>query len=315
MSVRKLPSGEALEELKRRVAVAPPDELDGIAQELGYANADSLRRSLRSHGFSRHLVPKSDHVDIKRIKAPLPHDLSFLYLLNFCDWHDGHVLFDEDSLDGYIQWVRKTPNAYVTLDGDIIDCPTLSSRASAIYSQIRTPQEAIEHAADKLKPIKTRILAATDGTHEKRVSKETGIEPTREILAHLGLPLNIYAPDSVLLELNMGTDFKYHAYIIHGWGGARKTGGQVNKTEDLGGIIHADLYLTGHEHTLFMSRCNYIMPDLTLHRKVFVGCGGFMKYGDYLQSIGRKPPDIGTARIRLEGPTGKKGHKDIHVDI
>ncbi len=43
---------------------------------------------------------------------------------------------------------------------------------------------------------------------------------------------------------------------------------------------------------------------------LFIGCGGFKDYDGFLVSIGRRPPDIGSPRIRLDGT-----RKDIHVSF
>lgn len=88
----------------------------------------------------------------------------------------------------------------------------------------------------------------------------------------------------------------------------------MNKWEELAKVADADIFLAGHEHTLTHSRINHrwLSTDGTVQnkRKMFVGCGGFKDYDDFLVSIGRRPPDVGAPRIRLDGT-----RKDIHVSF
>jgi len=243
-------------------------------------------------------------------------EYNYIYVVPFADCHigeakDGVHLFREDVFDEYIDFVDRVPNAYAVVLGDIVALPGRYGRVTEIWHQAMTPQEQLNYAVKKFEPIKDKIIGVVGGTHEGRVYASVGLEVMSEFCSRLGLNhKHIYGRDGILLKIFFGRFHPkrerknvFYVYLIHGWGGARKTGGQVNKAEELGNLIHADLYLIAHEHTFFTSKNEYIMPTiggkLRTHQKTFVGVGSFAEYSHFLQAVGRRYPHIGAPIIKL----------------
>lgn len=96
--------------------------------------------------------------------------------------------------------------------------------------------EQIRLAADLLRPIAKRIIAADTGNHENRTYKTDGIDMMRLLCRELGVE-NRYAPEGVLCFLRFGDKlpaersgerkkqpYIYTIYATHGTGGGRKEG-------------------------------------------------------------------------------------------
>jgi hypothetical protein len=242
------------------------------------------------------------------------------YLVPLADIHVGDPGFNEELLRGYVAWIREC-GARVILLGDGLDAPTAGNRASDVWERSGVaPGDQLEVLTELLKPISENIDAAIPGNHEDRIYRALGWHPTKMLLSNLGVSGRVlYDQDAVFVRYVVGSrEFSYDVFAVHGWGGARKTGGHLNKAEELERAADADIYLVGHEHTLFYSRGATIMPNyssLVTKRRVFVGCGCFVRLTRFQKRIARKPPDMGAPRIRLEGSLGSKGHPDVHVSF
>ena len=260
-----------------------------------------------------------------------------VYVIPLSDMQIGNPSFDEDLFLGYRDWILERDNAFTVLPGDNLETPVLGNKAADVWDMYLTPEKARKKLRELLKPLADagRILGAVDGNHDIRTYQLTGHRITREILEELGCCVegknSIYDPEAIVVRLVFGKDtnsgsksgFTYSIYMTHGWGGARRTGAHVNKTEELAAVVtNADVYMIGHEHTLYDSRWDSaVIP--TSHsstmchekRQVFVGAGTFCRYTRFQKRIQRRLPNLGSPRIRLEGVCGKKSHKDIHVSI
>ena len=273
--------------------------------------------------------------DIPIVTHYLSPDYNAVYIIPLSDMQIGNPSFDEGAFLGYRNWILERPNAYTILPGDNLESPVTGNRASDYWDMALTPAKAKSKLKELLTPLAEvgRILGSVDGNHELRVYNMTGHRPIKEILEELGLPVegknSIYDPEVIVVRLVFGNDtnahggFTYSIYLTPGWGGARRTGAHVNKTEELAAVVtNADAYVIGHEHTLYDSRWDsaYI-PDspkaITCKekRQVFVGAGTFCRYSRFQKRIQRRLPNVGAPRIRLEGTCGHKSHKDIHVSI
>lgn len=263
-------------------------------------------------------------------------DYNAIYIIPIADTQIGDPGFYERLFLGYRKWILDRPNAYTVLMGDIYEQPVRGSKASDYWEMHLTPAKAKKKVKSLLEPLvkEKRILGAIPGNHEFRAYTYTGHCPLQDTLNELGLPTegkdSIYDPEALVVRIAFGTDksgssknFIYKIYMVHGWGGARKTGAHVNKAEELASVVtNADVYLVGHEHTLHDSRWDsaYI-PDsgspteCKEMRQQFVGCGTFCRYTKFQKRIQRRLPNLGAPRIRLEGISGHRTHKDVHVSI
>ena len=258
-----------------------------------------------------------------------------VYLIPLADMQIGDPGFYEGLFVSYRDWILERPNAYALLMGDMFEQPVVGNRASDFWDMHLIPAEAKKKAKELLRPLvdNKRLLGAVDGNHEYRAYKATGYSPLKTVLDEFNLPTegttSIYDPEALVVRIAFGTDrassgrFIYKIYFSHGWGGARRTGAHVNKTEELAAVVtNADVYVLGHEHTLFVSRWDsgYIPEALSATeckptRQLFVGAGTFCRYSKFQKRIQRRLPNLGAPRIRLEGISGHRSHKDIHVSI
>jgi hypothetical protein len=263
-----------------------------------------------------------------------------VYIIPLADEQIGDPGFYEELFLGYRKWILGRPNAFTLLVGDLYEQPVRNNKASDYWDIHLMPKEAVKKARELLKPLaeEGRILGGIDGNHEYRAYLATGESPMQNLLDKLGLPVegknSVYDPEALVVKIAFGEDkshgkqpsyrhFIYKIYFSHGWGGARKTGGQVNKTEELAAVVtNADVYILGHEHTLFVTRWDsgFIPDSLSATeckpmRQVFVGAGTFCRYSKFQKRIQRRLPNLGAPRIRLEGISGHKSHKDCHVSI
>jgi len=267
----------------------------------------------------------------------LSSEFKAIYIIPLSDEQIGDPGFYEELFLGYRSWILERPNAFALLPGDLFEQPVRGNRASDFWEVHLTPDKAKKKAKSLLKPLADagRILGAVDGNHELRAYLATGHSPLKDVLDELGLPTegdnSIYDPEALVIKVAFGTDkshrantkFTYKIYMTHGWGGARRTGAHVNKTEELAAVVtNADVYIIGHEHTLYDSRWDSaFIPDspralaCKQTRQVFVGGGTFCKYTKFQKRIQRRLPNLGAPRIRLEGVSGHRAHKDIHVSI
>lgn len=261
-------------------------------------------------------------IDIPKVTHKLAPDVECVYIIPLSDMQIGNPGFDEALFLGYRDWIMERPNAYTVLPGDIFEAPVVGNRASDFFEMALTPRGARKKAEKLLKPLADsgKILGAVAGNHDLRIYKSGGNEPIEMLLEKLGLKPSgkngIYDPMAIVIQLDIG-ELHYKLYMAHGWGGARKTGAHVNKTEELASVVtDADVYLLGHEHTLYASRWDSASIDNEEQpRQLFVGCGTFCRYSRFQKSVQRRMPNLGSPRIRLEGPNGSRGYKDIHVSI
>lgn len=246
----------------------------------------------------------------------LPQDQECVYLIPISDTHIGDPLFDEEKLQGYINWVAERPNAYIILLGDILNTATKDGLSDIYREQIKIP-EACEKVWKLFEPVKDRVLAWVEGNHERRLYKQVGGYLGQLVCSKYNW---LFCPDYVFLKLRLGKGkngkpLAYTIYGIHGWGGGRTSGAKVNKLEQLGNVCLVDIYLMAHQHESCFSQNIYFVPDTRNNhilevKRTFVSSGCFLKYGDYGLRAGYKPNKLGSPRLRLDGQ-----RRDVHCSM
>ena len=250
--------------------------------------------------------------DIKILNYDMP--TNRVYIVPIGDMHIGLKEFEVDKFLKYRSWILSNENAYVTLMGDIFETPISRVRTQdePITPSGMTVPETVDFAYDLFMPMRDRLIGVVEGNHELRSSMMTGGDALGTLMERMGLT-HIYDHDTLLIQIKVG-DVVYRQMVQHGWGGARRTGGQVNKMEEMSNVVgDADIYCTGHEHTLFMSRWDKDVArsgTVVELRQVYVGCGCFCKLTRFQKRIARRKPNIGSPRIRLNG-----SKRDVHVSI
>jgi len=229
------------------------------------------------------------------------------FIVPIADMHIGDPLFNEQAFLELRQWIEKTPNAFVILLGDILNCATKNS-ISDVYSEELPPQKAKKKALSLLKPIADRILAIIPGNHEYRIWKESGNDITEDLALMLDVP---YAREGILVNVKVGEyrnkgRINYTIYGTHGTGAGRTKGAKVNVLRRLRDIVLADIYVMGHIHETMIFWGAYYVPDvrhstLTKIPQLFVSTGSFLEWGGYAERGIFEPAGSVVPKIRLSG--------------
>ena len=252
---------------------------------------------------------------MRYVEVDLGENLEEAVIVPIGDMHIGAPLFDRELADEVIGFIKKTPNAFAVVVGDIINAATKNS-VSDIYSEVMTPQEAKKLAIKLLKPIGDRILAVVPGNHEKRVWKESGSDIVEDVAMILGIE-NRYDPAGVLLQIKFGQyrnrgKLRYTMYLTHGTGGGRTSGSKINVLKRASDIVLADVYVIGHVHApLFTSDVIHVPAangKIVEFKRFYVSTASFLKWGEYAEEKMLAPSAAVFPKIVLSG-------KERRVDV
>ena len=246
------------------------------------------------------------------IVADLPSDLKTLELVCISDSHIGDPQANEQALMEQIRYVEDTPNCYAIVNGDIMNNATKSS-PSDTYTEVMSPMEQMVKAVLTLKPIANKVLAITQGNHERRTSKESGIDLMRIIARELHLE-DKYSEGMAYIFIRFGEQNGHRAYrkvpytilVTHGNGGGRTVGAKANRLADLVSIADADIYLYGHTHQNMAFKEGFMRVDwrnnsISMVDRLFVNAGAFLDWGGYAEQNQYRPSVISTPHIFLSG--------------
>lgn len=248
---------------------------------------------------------------MKAIRCDLPY-AETIEIHPMADLHIGDSSSDYKSILERIEYIKKTPNAYCILDGDLMDTAIASSIGDTYGANLQ-PMEQLKQCVKLFEPIKDKILAVLPGNHEGRVYKSDGLDITELMCAQLGIPQK-YSPTTALLFIRFGKSkhgrhgrpMYYTAYVTHGSGGGRREGGKVNRLADLASIVDADIYIHAHTHlpVVFKEaffRVNGGNSSVALVDKMFVNTAASLNYGGYGDKQGFKPASKRSPVIYLDG--------------
>lgn len=244
-------------------------------------------------------------------------NIDHAYIIPIGDLHIGDPLFDEKKLKRMLEWIRKEPNTFVILMGDILNCATKNS-VSDTYSEIQNPQQAKKYAGELLDPVKDRILGSIDGNHEFRIWKESGVDIAEDLAERLDCP---YGKEGLLINIKMGREgnlnhaINYSIYCTHGTGAGRTIGAKANTLKRASEIVLADVYIIAHIHFMQSYADYYYVPDVIhkrviTHKRLYISSSSFLDWGGYAETKMLPPNKIGAARLRLDGTK-----KDCHCSI
>ena len=253
---------------------------------------------------------------MKTIVSVLPSDIKTLELVCISDSHIGDPYANEQELMKQIRYVEDTPNCYAIINGDIMNNATKSS-VSDSYNETLSPMEQIVKAVMLLKPISDKILAITQGNHERRTAKESGVDLMKIIAMELGL-LDKYSEGMAYLFIRLGEQGSHEHFrkvlytilVTHGNGGGRTVGAKANRLADLVSIADADIYLYGHTHNNIafkegFMRVNWRTYSIEMVDRLFVNSGAFLDWGGYAEQAQYRPSVIAPPHIFLSGSERK----------
>lgn len=253
---------------------------------------------------------------MKTIVSVLPSDIKTLELVCISDSHIGDPHANEQELMKQIRYVEDTPNCYAIINGDIMNNATKSS-VSDSYNETLSPMEQIVKAVMLLKPISDKVLAITQGNHERRTAKESGVDLMKIIAMELGL-VDRYSEGMAYIFVRLGEQNAHHHYkkvpysilVTHGTGGGRTVGAKANRLADLVSIADADVYLYGHTHQNMAFKEGFMRVDwhnnnVNMVDRLFVNSGAFLDWGGYAEQAQYRPSVIAPPHIFLSGTERK----------
>lgn len=245
------------------------------------------------------------------LTADLSQDIAELELYPLADLHIEDPLHDKQRAEQWRQEVLAASNRFIICNGDLVNA-ALRNSVTDTYNQTMSPNEAINAIADFLQPVSDRILAITEGNHERRFSKECGVNVMERVAKELGV-YNQYSDSAFLLFISFGKSkgrqsrkTVYSVYCKHGSGGGKRPGSKANRLADMAEVVDADIYLVAHTHqpiafrSLFY-RCDYRNRKITPVEKVFVNTNAFLGYGGYAEEMGFPPATTRYPKIVFNG--------------
>lgn len=249
---------------------------------------------------------------MRAIKCNLPY-ADMIEIHPMADLHIGDAHCDYKGILERLEYIKNTPNAYVILDGDLMDT-AIANSVGDTYGASLQPMEQLKHCVKLFEPIKDKILAVLPGNHENRVYRSDGLDVTQIMCAQLGLQ-DRYSPTTALLFVRFGKQIGkgskprpqlFTIYCCHGSGGGKLIGGKANRVEALAGIVDADIYIHAHTHAPLIFKQSFYRvsganSSVALVDKLFVNTAASLDYGGYGDYQGYKPASKQAPVIYLNG--------------
>jgi len=228
-----------------------------------------------------------------------------VYLI--ADVHVGSAQCNLEKFREVIDEISKIKNAYIILNGDLID-NTLKDSISFEYSGL-SPSSSINIICDILRPVASKILCINTGNHEYRTKKASDIDPNLLIATLLGVK-DKYSPGASILFVPLegaprkGFCTLFTILCYHGAGGGTKAGSKANKAADMSKICQADVYMMSHVHMPMVFKEDYIEIDKVHYSarqrtRTFVISNSFLDYGGYGERKGMTPATIAVPKVHL----------------
>lgn len=241
---------------------------------------------------------------MKEFNVKLNVEKNTFQLMVLGDMHIGDELCDLDLIKETIEYVKKTKECYVILNGDLINNALKTSKSDS-YKEQMTIEEEQDMLVELLMPIKDKILIMATGNHEYRTSLIAGINPLKAVAYALGIKDKLVDNESYVLNIEFGVAHniknvtnKYVVYGMHGGsGGGRKAGATANALHDMALVRpDMDLYIHSHTHTQINYNDMIFLYDRKTkktreHQRTFYNANAFLKYGGYAEQKGYKPTD------------------------
>ena len=249
---------------------------------------------------------------MRAIKCDLPY-ADVIEIHPMADLHIGDAHCDYKGILERLDYIKSTPNAYVILDGDLMDT-AISSSVGDTYGATLSPMEQLKECVKLFEPIRDKILAVLPGNHENRVYRTDGLDVTQLMCSQLGIQ-DRYSPTTALLFVRFGKQTRHNSqgrrqlytiYCCHGAGGGKLVGGKANRLEALAGIVDADIYCHAHTHALLIFKQSFYRvsgsnSSVALVDKLFVNTAAALDYGGYGDYQGYKPASKQAPVIYLNG--------------
>ena len=229
-------------------------------------------------------------------------------IIPIADVHLGDELCNLKLLKKVLERIKEEPNTYTIINGDLCNMALKNSKSN-VYRDSLSPMQQVIKTTELLEPIKDKILIIATGNHEDRTQKETDIDVTRLIARELGIEER-YSNGWWYLYLTFGQDARkrpvtYGITGVHGYGGGRKSGGKINRLEDMSQVVLADLYLMSHTHKPISTKnCMYIpyyqSKTLMKQEMYYLMTNSFLESdGGYAEKMGFPPSNTSITEAKL----------------
>lgn len=239
------------------------------------------------------------------IKADLG-DIARAIIVPFSDMHYGSPQFNEELFNENLAWARKRDDVWLILNADLIECATRTSIGAGIYEQSETLQQQLEWAIDTFMPFaeEGRILGSTNGNHEDRIYKSTGLDVSAIMAGAWGVP---YYKNGGFFKIKVSKQ-NYVFYGTHGSSGAKLPYTKIKSVLNLSSFMEGvDVYFMGHvhdlqTHTQEVQRVNSRNNTVERLERHFVLTGHYLNWeNSYAQQASMMPSKQGTPKIKLSG--------------
>lgn len=230
--------------------------------------------------------------DFEMIVHRFPFDIT---VYPIADVHYGALMHDKQKWYEFCKLIEAQDNAYVILNGDLVN-NNIRSAVGSPFDDFERPREQKNKMVEMLSPIKDKILCMTGGNHERRSMKDADDDVTYDIAAKLNIE-DLYRPNIAFMKIGIGKRIKENGRVspsatvviavTHGAGGGIYTGATVNRNERFGNVIdNLDCLVVGHTHKATVTRPSKIVCDVRTNKVytrdyLVVSCTSWQKYGDY----------------------------------
>lgn len=250
-------------------------------------------------------------VDLNKELNRKPEEIT---IIPIADVHIGDKLANLKLFKQVLERIKNEPNTFTIINGDMCNMALKNSKSN-VYADSLSPMQQVIKTVDYLQDIKDKILVIATGNHEDRTAKETDIDVMRLVARELGIE-DRYASAWWYLYLTFGQDIKGRAITyaitgVHGYGGGRKSGGKINRLEDMSQVVIADLYLMSHTHKPITTKgCIYLpyyqSKAISKQELYYLMTNAFLESDNgYAEKMGFPPSNTSITEAQLNGKAKK----------
>lgn len=212
------------------------------SKDVEWLNIDTSKKQ-----FTYYLAPEGNYLYIK-FDDSINTERLRLYCLS--DIHKGSKFHRGDLLKEHIEMIRKDPNAFVFLAGDLVEHATKMSVGDPQEQDLDNTAQCTEIVRD-LMPIAHKILASVGGNHDAgRLEKAGQFDPARLMAQMLKIP---YSQSRIVIDLYFKGVNK-RVSLAHRYGNAYTIGAveaEVKKIQAYQ-VAFVNCYMQGHNHKSFI---------------------------------------------------------------
>lgn len=252
-------------------------------------------------------------------RIPVKSRSNCVFIRGFYDIHAGVKSCDFEKFREDVEEVRKTPNMYAFLGGDMCDFISPDDKRfdakslthESIMELNDLPLKMARQVIDVLMPIKHKLIFGLEGNHEKTLHDKKNIDIASYICTALKIP-NLGYTGICRLNFTMPGEHSKNVllYVSHGFGSSLKFGGKMNRLIDCIQMIEADIYWMGHNHGKGVAMADRLylsakgIPRVFAHHKVCVLGGTYLKTmckgnSSYGERRGYVPAPIGCMTVKI----------------